>query len=73
MNLPGIVSGIVSGLLGIYLLIVGLMTSNGFEEIIISIIFGLFFIGVGIYMLINSKREDEIEKVKYKKSVSPKK
>ena len=69
MNLPGIVSGIVSGLLGIYLLIVGLMTSNGFEEIIISIIFGLFFIGVGI----NSKREDEIEKVKYKKSVSPKK
>ncbi|MBT3642779.1 hypothetical protein HN532_02255, partial [archaeon] len=47
MNLPGIVSGIVSGLLGIYLLIVGLMTSNGFEEIIISIIFGLFFIGVG--------------------------
>jgi uncharacterized membrane protein HdeD (DUF308 family) len=73
MNISGLISGIVSGLLGIYFLGVLLMTRNGIKEIIILILFGIIFIGIGISILFNLSDEDKIEKVRYKKSIAFKK
>jgi len=73
MNISGIISGIVIGFFGVYLLIVGFITSGGLDEAIIALFFGIAFLGIGIYMLFHLRNEDEIEKVTYKKSVSSKK
>jgi len=77
MNVSGVISGIVIGFFGVYLLIVGLMTSNEVGEVVIALLFGLVFVGVGIYMLFHLRQEDAIEKVhekaRYKKSGGSKK
>ena len=65
MKNSGLISGIVITIIGLILIIGGIRISETIG-IIIMIVYGIILLIIGVYMLINYKKEDEIEKINEK-------
>lgn len=63
MNILGIISGTVLMILGIVLIIVGLVQSSNIAIIIFGI-YGIICLIVGILILLNLNKENQIEQIK---------
>ena len=62
MNTSAIISGIIVAIIGALMIILGIF--NFVQGGFVACIFGLIFFIVGIYMIFNSEKENEIEQVK---------
>ena len=63
MSKSGVITGAILIALGVGLIIGGFFTGN-LTGNLVMLGYGLIALGIGIYMLINSKKEDEIEQIK---------
>ena len=63
-NVLGFISGFGLTALGIFLLIASIRGISVSEGLIPTLIFGVVSLCVGVYMLFNLNKEDEIEQVK---------
>ena len=68
MSMSGVVSGVALVILGVFLAGLAFFTVEGKVGTIVLGIYGLIALSVGIYMLVNSDKEDLIELIKMKKN-----
>jgi len=68
MNISSVISIIILFAFGIFMLVVGVVSSDELVGSIIAIVFGLISIGLGVYMIFNFDKEDRVERIKKNKN-----
>jgi len=63
MNFSGFVAGIIFEFLGIFLFVSSIHTRNEMDRILL-ILLSILILGIGVYILMNSEKEDKIEGIK---------
>ena len=67
MSISGAISGIVLVILGVFLIVLSVVSVEEKVGMIVLSIYGIIALGVGVYMLLNSKKEDLVELIKTNK------
>jgi len=63
MSLSGVISGIALCIIGFFIIASGFFKDS---PMFIFILIGILFIGTGIYMIVNTSKEDRIEEIRKK-------
>ncbi|MBR9703986.1 hypothetical protein GOV12_01135 [Candidatus Pacearchaeota archaeon] len=64
MTTSGFITGLILTIAGLVLLVISIIFVKETGGIIITLIYSVIMLGVGIYLLFNHNKEDKIERVK---------
>ena len=68
MKISSVISIIILFAFGIGMILIGVLNQGDMVGVIITIVFGLISIGLGLYMIFNANKEDSIEQIKKTKT-----